>query len=175
MESEGRRRSGTGDTMTLTPFELTGYASTWKGGKRPNLHPDRHLFPTKGKTVAERMSNYVKLCKRDGKVLTQVTIPGRYAVEWEEPQEHTRWITEIRGGEVYGHHATNKSRRRRTWRYEPGTVTLTNCTSRATFVLTDADKTEQLATDTAQALEFWAQVGAQVSKGTSITIGRETP
>ena len=151
---------------------LTGYASVYPHGKIPWAHKDRHLWPTIGKTVAQRMQNYIKLCKRDGKDLTQTTTPGRYVVEWEEPKEHTRWVD---NGKGRGTHYTNKSRRRRTWRYEPGTITLTNCTSRATFVQTEADETEQLVAVTAQAREFWAMVTRVVNASTYIEIEGGTP
>ena len=144
---------------------LTDFASVFPGGKRPNLHPDRHNFPTKGKTVAQRMENYVKLCKKAGKELTPETTPGRYVVEWEEPKEHTKWVETIRGGRNYGKHRTNRSRRRRVWRYEPGTVTLTNCSSWARFVINEDSEREQLEGDTAQALEFWAMVRTELTTG----------
>ena len=166
MWSEGKR-SWWGANMRS--IELTDYATTYKDGKIPNLHPDRHNFPTKGKTVKQRMENWTKLCRKAGKDLTATYTAGRYVVEWEESQEHSRWMQ----AEFDKHGAcckpagwaTNRSRRRRTWRYEPGTVTLTNCTSRALFVQNEETEREQLEGDTATALEFWAMVRTELATG----------
>lgn len=138
---------------------ITDYATVYPKGNVPKPR-DRRLWPTIGRTVADRMRNYVKLCKQVGKELTPTETPGRYVVEWEDPKEHTRWIDEHshNGERIRGHHATNKNRRRRTWRYEPGSLTLTNCTGWARFVQSDDTEREQLEGDTAKALEFWAMV-----------------
>ena len=125
---------------------LTDFASVFPGGKRPNLHPDRHNFPTKGKTVAQRMENYVKLCKRTGKDLTSE--PGG-------------------AGELEGAYWDSMSQGYRPADPVPyaDSIILRSCSSWARFVMNEDSEREQLGGDTAKALEFWAMVRAELATG----------